>query len=85
LPTDQTVGFNILTASRQVGLPQAPLVAAGYSVRVGDFRGFCSPIRKITIVAAFGGTINGQASVEIQDAYNSLCLLHVGFNAWVIL
>jgi hypothetical protein len=84
LPTDRTIAYTALTASRVVSLPSAASYPTGTRLLVVDESGACSSINTIALTASGSDKIDGTASSVIAIAYGYLAIEGNGSNAWTI-
>jgi len=79
---DRVVAITALTAARTITLPPAASFPPGFPLYVVDEYGNCSPTKSITIAAAAGDSIQGQASLKLTSAGGYAELYSNGTYTW---
>ncbi len=83
-PTDRTIAYIALTASRVVSLPAASSFPGGTRLLVIDESGNCGATKTITLSAAGSDLVDGASSAVIGSAYGYLAVESNTANKWTI-
>ena len=82
---DINVQMSTMTAARTLTLPSAASLNAGQALTLGDSSGGCSASNTLTIARSGSDTINGGASLILNQAYGQAVLQSDGVSKWVVI
>ena len=85
LATDRTVAYTALTAARAVALPASSAYPSGTRLLIVDETGNCGVTNTIAVNAAGTDTIDGAASVVVNQAFGFVGLDSSGAGHWTII
>ena len=85
LATDRTVAYTALTAARAVALPASSAYPSGTRLLIVDETGNCGVTNTIAVNAAGTDTIDGAASVVVNQAFGFVGLNSSGAGHWTII
>ena len=85
LATDRTVAYTALTAARVVALPASSAYPTGTRLLIVDETGNCGVTNTIAVNAAGTDTIDGAASVVVNQAFGFIGLDSSGAGHWTII
>jgi major tropism determinant Mtd-like protein len=85
LATDRTVAYTALTAARAVVLPASSAYPSGTRLLIVDETGNCGVTNTIAVNAAGTDTIDGAASVVVNQAFGFVGLNSSGAGHWTII
>jgi hypothetical protein len=84
LISDRLIAYTTLTAARVIMLPAASNYPTGTRLVVIDETGSCSTTKTLTITPNGTDTINGAASIVVNEAYGFVGIESNGVGAWTV-